>query len=167
MTNISGMSGARGALLSEYEKAIGELKNVVKDVGPELLATILDEDTNDENCRSVQSILSHVVHAGYGYATKIEALKSPKCIRPEKAVYDSIVHYVEDLDSMLQYTARVLDKFKDEDLEEYIQEKKIQTEWGQCYDIEQMMEHAIVHVLRHRRQLEALLRGMVYESQVK
>jgi hypothetical protein len=28
------------------------------------------------------------------------------------------------------------------------------TSWGQLYDIEQLMEHAIVHVLRHRRQIE-------------
>lgn len=157
MTEISLISGARGALLSEYKRAIGELKDVVKDVGPGLLAAVLDKDTNDQNCRSVQSILSHVVHAGYGYAIKIESLKSLQYTRPKKAIYDSIIPYVEDIDSMLHYTARVLDKFKDEDLEEYINEKKIQTEWGQCYDIEQMMEHAIVHILRHRRQLEELL----------
>ena len=31
---------------------------------------------------------------------------------------------------------------------------KIKSGWGQSYDIEQMTEHAIVHVLRHRRQIE-------------
>ena len=29
-----------------------------------------------------------------------------------------------------------------------------QVSWGSTYDPEQMLEHAIVHLLRHRRQLE-------------
>ena len=30
--------------------------------------------------------------------------------------------------------------------------------WGEDYNIEQMLEHAIVHPMRHRIQLERLLR---------
>ncbi len=33
----------------------------------------------------------------------------------------------------------------------------IQSRWGVRYDLEQLLEHAIVHVLRHRRQIEKLL----------
>ena len=33
----------------------------------------------------------------------------------------------------------------------------IKTEWGQEYDFEQLLEHAIVHILRHRRQIERFL----------
>lgn len=29
--------------------------------------------------------------------------------------------------------------------------------WGQIYDAEQMAEHAVVHVLKHIRQIEKLL----------
>jgi hypothetical protein len=36
------------------------------------------------------------------------------------------------------------------------------TGWGQHYDIEQMMEHAIVHVLRHRRQVEKFVEKIIY-----
>ena len=32
--------------------------------------------------------------------------------------------------------------------------KEIDVNWSQGYDIEQLLEHAIVHLLRHRRQLE-------------
>jgi hypothetical protein len=34
---------------------------------------------------------------------------------------------------------------------------EIQAPWGPVYDLEQMLEHAIVHVLRHRRQIERFL----------
>ena len=34
----------------------------------------------------------------------------------------------------------------------------IQSGWGQVYDFEQLFEHAIVHVMRHRRQIERFLR---------
>jgi len=35
----------------------------------------------------------------------------------------------------------------------------IDSRWGQRYDLEQLLEHAIVHVLRHRRQIERLKQG--------
>jgi len=34
---------------------------------------------------------------------------------------------------------------------------QIKPRWGQSYDLEQLLEHAIVQVLRHRRQIERLL----------
>ena len=34
---------------------------------------------------------------------------------------------------------------------------KIKTRWGQLYDVDQLFEHAIVHVLRHRRQIERFI----------
>ncbi len=34
---------------------------------------------------------------------------------------------------------------------------KVTTRWQTEYDIEQMLEHAIVHILRHRRQVELWL----------
>ncbi|WP_294276359.1 hypothetical protein [uncultured Chryseobacterium sp.] len=49
-------------------------------------------------------------------------------------------------------------------LEEFDQSKKINTLWGQQYDVEQMLEHAIVHILRHRRQIENALVKMEAEK---
>jgi hypothetical protein len=34
-----------------------------------------------------------------------------------------------------------------------------QSRWGEGYNIEQMLEHAVVHPMRHRIQLERLLRA--------
>ena len=42
-------------------------------------------------------------------------------------------------------------------MEENDPSKKIKVRWGQLYDPEQLMEHAIVHILRHRRQIENFL----------
>ncbi len=39
---------------------------------------------------------------------------------------------------------------------------KLRAAWGQPFDIEQLLEHAIVHASRHRRQVvrfKAILRG--------
>ena len=42
-------------------------------------------------------------------------------------------------------------------IEEGNDNNKMHVSWGQSYDIEQLMEHAIVHILRHRRQIERFL----------
>jgi hypothetical protein len=36
--------------------------------------------------------------------------------------------------------------------------------WGPVYDPEGMLEHGIVHLLRHRRQIERLIDGSVRRS---
>ena len=64
-------NGAVGALMDEYERAAGELKNVIKTVKRETFIKIVDPDTSDADCRSIQTIMNHVVRAGYGYANYI------------------------------------------------------------------------------------------------
>ena len=67
--------GAIGALLDEYERSISDLRKVIESIPEKALTIIVDPDTNDENCRSVQTVLTHIVHSGYGYATSIHNLK--------------------------------------------------------------------------------------------
>ncbi len=43
---------------------------------------------------------------------------------------------------------------KDKDFEN---PEKLTTSWGQKYDLEQLIEHAIVHVMRHRWQIEKFI----------
>ncbi len=45
---------------------------------------------------------------------------------------------------------------QDPELRQLDNSLKIKTGWGQLYDIEQMMEHAIVHILRHKKQIEKI-----------
>ena len=148
--------GAIGALLDIYEHAIGELKQTISDIPDSALTIITDSQTKDDNCRSVQSILSHVVHGGYGYATTIDNAKGKSVARPPKIFHNTIHEYLEDLDGVFIYTENVFKELKDDDLEEPDNNRKMQTNWGQWYDIEQLTEHAIVHILRHKRQIKKI-----------
>lgn len=147
--------GAIGALLDEYEKAIAELIVVISDIPDDNLILVIDPDTQDQNCRSFQAILSHVVYAGFGYASSIYNLKY-SIIRPSRVECATIDDYASQLHEMFTFTEKVLCNFRDDELEQFNEALKIKTGWGQVYDIEQMMEHAIVHILRHRRQIEKL-----------
>jgi uncharacterized damage-inducible protein DinB len=147
---------AVNAILDEYQKVIKTLQELIGTIDPSALATIVDVDTQDVNCLSIQTILAHVVHSGYGYAVYIRKHKNMPGERPDKELRLS-TQYQNDLDKVLQFTTETFKEIGDEELEEMDNEKKLLTAWGQRYDIEQMMEHAIVHILRHRRQIENFL----------
>ena len=146
--------GAIGALLDEYEKAISELGEVLNNISDEELIKIVDSITTDTNCRSIQTILSHVVRSGYAYALYIRNLSGNKVDCPDNSFHLTIQDYQKDLDDIFIFTTETFNKIKDHELEEMDNSKKITTSWGQAYDIEQITEHAIVHILRHRRQIE-------------
>jgi hypothetical protein len=146
--------GAIGALLDEYERAITELQAVITPIPDAALITIVDAQTEDDSCRSVQTILSHVVHSGFGYATSIHNLKGPALERPARTFHVTVKEYIDDLNRVFAFTENVFTAFTNYDLEQFDNALKIKVWWGQLYDIEQLTEHAIVHILRHRRQLE-------------
>ncbi len=146
--------GAVGALLDIYKQAISDLKNVIKNIPDHALTNIIDEKTTNEDCKSIQTILSHVVRSGYIYAINIQNLKGHNIPRPEKVFHLTIAEYLNDLTNVFEFTESVFREIKDHELEQYDNSLKIKTGWGQVYDIEQLMEHAIVHVLRHKRQIE-------------
>ena len=151
--------GAVGALLDIYEQTISDFREFIEDIPDNALTIITDPNTKDENCRSVQTILTHVVHSGYGYATSTHNLKGHSLTRPAKAFHLSIKEYSEDLTSLFAFTEKVFKEIKDDELEQLDDSLKIKTSWGQLYDIEQITEHAIVHVLRHKRQIERIKRN--------
>src|SRR5262249_33719604 len=101
-----------------------------------------------------QTIMTHVVRAGYGYADYIRAQFG---ISPTSHP-DGLLSYENlraDFDAMLDYTAQTLDG-RWEMPEDDIAGIAIDSRWGVRYDLEQLLEHAIVHILRHRRQIERL-----------
>ena len=142
------------SLLAEYKKAINELRHVIQDISETNLVFVIDNETQNPDCKSIQTILSHVISSGYSYCIYIQNSKNINSKRPDKVNRTSIVEYTKDLDNVLEFTNNTLATLSDNDLEEQDNTKKIITSWGQIYDIEQLMEHAIVHVLRHRRQIE-------------
>jgi len=164
--------GGVGAMMDEYERAAGELKNVLGRASEEQFNRIVDTETKDDDCRSIQTIMTHVVGAGYGYADYIRAtfgipstpLGTSPSTRPAATVVATrvpVLHReaVEKIDAFLAYTAQTLEG-KWEMTDEEIQAVAMKVRWGPNYDLEQLMEHAIVHILRHRRQVERFLERM-------
>lgn len=151
-------TGAVGALLDIYEQAISDFKAVIENIPDDMLTVITDPVTADESSRSVQTILSHVVSSGYNYAASIDRLKGHAVKTREKVFHQTIEAYLKDLTNVFTYTENVFSTIKDNELEQFDDSLKIKAGWGQVYDIEQMTEHAIVHILRHKRQIEKIKR---------
>lgn len=147
-------TGSKGALLDEYEKAIHELIGVLSGISDSDLIEIVDFDTKDSDCRSIQTLLSHVVHSAFGYAHYIYVHKGHSNVRPEKTKHTNVGEYIRDLEKIIPFNKIVFADIRDPELEEFDNDLKIKVPWGQTYDIEQLMEHAIVHILKHRRQIE-------------
>ena len=150
-------NGAIGALLDEYERSIKELIIVIENIPNNLLSTIVDHETKDEDCRSIQTILTHVVGAGYGYAHYIRKHQGENEARYRPSHLDSSSQYISALKEMFSDTEKLFQTYPNIALEEFEQDQKMHVSWGQYYDVEQLMEHAIVHILRHRRQIERFL----------
>lgn len=150
-------NGAIGALLDEYEKAIIELKEILKTVSDHDLQQIVDPLTKDEDCRSIQSILTHVIRSAFGYVIYIRNWQGEHLEFPNRIKLNSIDEYVKALDDAFAFNVKLFEDYPNINMEENDHAKKIMTNWGQAFDVDQMMEHAIVHILRHRRQIERFL----------
>jgi uncharacterized damage-inducible protein DinB len=147
--------GAIGALMDEYERAAVDLKNLILQISETDFEKVVDQDTKDEDCRSVQTIVSHVTNSGYGYANYIRDWFDIFKNSPGRRLLSQKDFFTE-FKKMLTYTAETLEgkwEFSDDD----IMKVKIKARWGPQYDLEQLLEHAIVHILRHRRQIEKLI----------
>ena len=147
--------GPVGALMDEYERATAELTRILESISDEDYARIRDTETKDDDCRSIQTIMTHVVGAGYGYAgmmrdhwgverTPHERVPIPRADTPGQ------------LRAMLDYMIATLEGHW-ELSEAESNAMQMKSRWGVVYDFEQLFEHAIVHIHRHRRQIERLL----------
>lgn len=147
-------NGAIGALLDEYEKALNELIETINDISEKELAKIIDFETDDEDCRSIQSVLAHVVQSGYTYAIEVKKWLGEKVDYRNKILLKTVKEYQLALNQMFNFTETLFNDYPNLKLTEFDEKQKIKVRWGQAFDIEQLMQHAIVHILRHRRQIE-------------
>jgi hypothetical protein len=144
--------GAIGALMDEYERAATEFKKLIGKISEADFIKIVDTETKDDDCRSVQTIVSHVTNSGFGYANYIRDWFSIPKDSPERKLL-SKDEFFSRFDKMIAYTSDTLEskwEYSDDD----IQKVKMIVRWGPQYDLEQLLEHAVVHILRHRRQIE-------------
>jgi len=145
--------GAIGSLLDEYEKSLFELKSVLHTVATSEYSQVVEGES--EHCRSIQIIMNHVVRAGYGYSKYIrDALSMDALPVEDKHIPQSEIG--GEIDKMFAFTAAIFEsgrQITDEEIETIF----FKTRWEVTYNIDQLLEHAIVHVLRHRRQIKKFL----------
>jgi len=151
------LTGAIAALMDEYKKAVDELIMVIEPISQQQLLKTIEPVSSNTDCISIQTILTHVTASMFSYAVYIENSLGLEILRPERIQFDEVALYISRLRKALKYNEDFFTKNPNITMEELDQSKKINTRWGQQYDVEQMLEHAIVHVLRHRRQIKNAL----------
>ena len=147
-------TGAIGALMDEYERASIDLKIILEKLPQEKFEKIYDAETTDEDCRSIKTIMNHVVDAGYRYANQIRMFLGFTPYAPKYKI-ETAHDAIRILEKVLTFTANSIEgkyNLTNEEIKATLRE----TRWG-LYNIEMMFEHAIVHILRHRRQIEKFL----------
>ena len=146
--------GPLGALMDEYERVANEYVMLVNGIDPVVYDAVLDAETKDEDCQSVKRICFHVLFAGYGYANAMRRKFGMEVSSPER-FFPSQPVFPATLAAMFEYTEQTLaDRYsmKEDDL----LNMNIPIRWSDHHDLEALLEHAIVHILRHRRQVEYL-----------
>ena len=109
--------------------------------------------TEDPDCASLEAVLRHVLGAARGYMVwvcEVMALDDPG-IEP---VPDDVAGGLDD------YVAHLRDRW-DRPLREVGQKEMDRpvypSRWGTPYCVDAMLEHAVMHAIRHRLQLERIL----------
>ena len=145
--------GAIGALTDEYEKALEELKTLLLQI-PDVEFKKGYNKEADTDFQSVRNLVLHIVNSGYVYANHIRKRFGNSYTVPEIEITKT-KQGVFKLDEMFEYTVETFeDKWgmTDDELLNTI----IKTSWT-TYDLEALIEHAIVHILRHRLQIEKMI----------
>ena len=144
--------GPLGALTDEYEKVLIGFKEMLSTLSDDQFIRVFDvNETLD--FQSIRNITFHVVRSGYVYSNYIRKYYKEKCIDPDFQ-FETVAEAIQNLDLMFAYAVATFENkwhFKDDDL----MKARITTSWT-TYDLEAICEHAIVHVLRHKRQIEKL-----------
>src|SRR5262245_28275432 len=135
--------GAVGALMDELERAAQELGRLIEDLTDDEFQTVCNP--GDEELCSIQAVINHVVRAGYAHANHLRVAFSMHGSRPEVPL-GTRSESVEQLAAMLAYMAATLEG-RWEMTDEQIEAVEIKSQWGTTYDLEQMLEHTVVHVL--------------------
>jgi uncharacterized damage-inducible protein DinB len=143
------------ALMEEYKRAAIDLIIVLEMLSRDEYDLTRDPHTNDPDCRSVATVCGHILRSGYIYASYLGS-KSDLEWQDYREVPPTPQRAILELNKMLDYTQEIVDKLSRKSAEE-IAGWSFETRWNTTYDTEQLLEHAIVHVLRHRRQIENFL----------
>lgn len=146
------------ALMLEYRRAMVDFKNVLSHVSDTEFAKIRDSKTKDKDCISILTVVNHCIRSGYTYANYIDSIVNGNTsLEYEKKNLNALIA-IEELDKMLDFTESILNKISHHTDKE-LQQFQITARWQVTYDVEQLLEHAIVHILRHRLQIEHFIKA--------
>jgi uncharacterized damage-inducible protein DinB len=117
--------------------------------------------TDDEDYRSLEHLLHHLLRAARGYLTWMcEMLGLPD---PGLPVAPPAEVVAQEADAYLE---RLLAAWR-EPLAGVVEQRFYDTyksRWGMDYSVDSMLEHAVMHPIRHRFQLEELLEKLKAEN---
>ena len=146
-----GLPGPFGALMDEYARAAEDLCATVEALPQDLF--LRQVPSPDPDLASIQAISVHIVQAAHAHASYIRKARdlpwtpAPEVEIPSPAALRPL------LATELRYMEGALEGLYDAP-EEVFTRLTFQVRWGPTYDPEMMLEHTIVHLLRHRRQIE-------------
>ena len=113
--------------------------------------------TDDPSYASMAALLRHVLRAGRGYMTWMcECLELPD---PEIRATPEVDVVESEADAYLEH---LLERWRlplRDVAEEQFDRPEYKSRWGTLYCIDAMLEHAVMHPIRHAHQLERLMRG--------
>ncbi len=117
----------------------------------------MPEAHDDPDYESAERLVTHVQGAARGYLVWIgESLGAPfpgvERIRDPEVI-------VPQLDAFLEETLALWSTHLAGIVDAQIAPQAYETRWGDRFTIDQMLEHAVVHPMRHRIQLERILKG--------
>jgi len=152
--------GALGALMDLYEEeAEFYIQTINTKVDQALWSSILDKETKDPDCRSIQSISEHMVGAAYYYVELIKKAELADYKMEKRQIsLPTVTDFEPALREALAYQVACLEgrwTMSDEDIEKIV----IKTGWGNILDPESLLEHAVLHIMRHHRQVLRWLAG--------
>ena len=148
--------GAMGALMDEYARAAGDLCGVVEQVPLDRFRRArpsVGAGGADSHTESIQAICEHVAYAVRIYSDYIRAARG---LTKDEPAGELAVPTPADLRPLLvdglRYTEGALDGLYEVD-DDAIAAIQFEVRWGPTFDPDMLLEHAICHLLRHRRQI--------------
>jgi len=144
-------NGAR-SLIILHEKYINEFFYTWKEA-KKLNITL--PKTDDSDYKSLESLLKHVLRSSGGYITWI----CEKLDLPNPKIYET--PNIDDIEEKAEeYIIYLLDKWRmplAKVKETEFHTPAFKSNWGSHYCIDAMLEHAVMHPIRHTFQLQTLI----------
>jgi uncharacterized damage-inducible protein DinB len=109
----------------------------------------------DKSYEDRERLAGHVLMAARGYLTRIgEWVGRPVSdVDASQDPYEIVKRAPEFADGVLGAYRRHLAEISDQEMEQQVH----RTRWGELMSVEMLLEHAVVHPMRHRIQLERIL----------